>query len=348
MTRRARLATAIACLTAAAAFPLLWFAEAAARTAELHVRTPWLDVHMGSLTAARPPGQGFRCATDGLWRIDVRMLATEPRHLAVPIELVLRADAPDGPELRHATFDPDRTPDRLRGSWISFEFQPLTDSAGRAYWFELRPGAEAEHHYSGPWVRYRAQTGERRGWGDGVADGARAAARFTSPLPELSAVAVAVERADAGARLALELVDPDTDEVVRRAEVTPGEVRRGWVPIAFDAVAGSYARSFRVEVAVDGSAALRTDGGELAFRSLHGRHAADPDLLGMTRGGERLADRDLFFRTFTSPSAEAIEHRLVRRAGGRAVAAGIAWLAAVALTALLVSRVLASPAADRS
>jgi hypothetical protein len=348
MSRTARRATAILCLAAAAVLPPLWFGSAAARLAELHVRSPRLDVHMGSLTSAQPLGQGFRCATDGLWRIDVRMLATEPRHLAVPIELVLRADAPDGPALRRATFDPDRTPDRLRGSWISFEFQPLTDSAGRAYWFELVPGAEAAHHYSGPWVRYRAQTGERRGWGDGVADGDRAEARFTSPLPDLSAVAVAVEHADADARIALTLVDVATDEVVRRVEQEPGELRRGWLPFAFEPLAEAYARVYRVEVGVEGSAALRTEGGELAFRSLHGRHAADPDLLGMTRGGEPLDDRDLFLRTFTTPGAAAIEHRLVHRAGARVVVAGLAWVGALALTALLVARALAGRPGERA
>ena len=55
----------------------------------LEIRTLPLITHFGDLTPQNPPGQVFRCAQDGLHRIDVRLVSSK----ASRVTLQLRPDS---------------------------------------------------------------------------------------------------------------------------------------------------------------------------------------------------------------------------------------------------------------
>lgn len=281
-----------------------------------HAELPDLDVRTvprrtlaGEITAVLPLGQGFVCARDGLRRIDLLGARTGPDLR--PAELLLRADSPTGEVLRTT-----RAARFLGSGEVGFELDPpVADSAGRTFFFEVRPAGEGRALQFAPWVFHRGSC-ERGDEDIRLSDDGRA--RVLSRIDDLCGFALPVQEVGAEAPLRLEV--RRDGELLRSATPQPERLRNGHAFLTFEPIPGS--RWVEFEVAVTPPAAGRR------ILPLHGRHAPAPRLLGATAGGVVLPDRDLGFRVWTAqPGAwEAVRGGL----GGRSV-----WLVALVLAAAL-------------
>lgn len=325
-----------------------------ADTYELDVRSvPW-RTHGGHLSNEGRTGQGFRCRWDGLTRIEVALVSLGPTEGA-QLELLLRADARDGAPLRRArALAP--TPSGERG-WVSFEFEPVANSAGRDFWFELAPLGDAQPSPWSAWIRYHGQPGIDAPWGDRVAtgrvfEGAVIDNSLTPerlhfwgkvPHPQLCAMAFAVEElSSARGQVRLELwgegADPRADPPLRSALLEPDAATRGgYAYFAFEPVADSRWKDMRYRLSVPQATRLVGFERGLSFKTFHGGTQGPPGLLGMTRGTRVHGDRSLVFRASSSPSrAEAFE-LLARRAGWKLWAGALCWILGTWLVLRLVS-----------
>jgi hypothetical protein len=305
----------------------------AAGQPELAVRTTPLFTHTGHLLGSRPVGQLFRCRHDGLRRIDLRAIALG----AVPeeaLELVLRADGPTGPELRRARFTPGR--DAPRGGMLAFEFEPIAGSAGRVFHAEVVPAEGVASMPLGLWTRWRGQRGASRPWGPDLLEEQRQELRFQSPLPDLVALALTFVRLDAAGVVRVTVADAGSGETLRTAELGGLAIENGHAFVELGAPLDSYARELALTVELPAGAALRGEGGSPSFATLHGAHAPDEALLGMTLGGRALPRADLVLRVFTDADRPAA---VARRLPPRVWVAWLAWIALVA-AALRVPRPL--------
>ena len=66
----------------------------------------------------------------------------------VDLEFVLRADSPNGPELRRVRIAGASLP--TEDAWVRFEFEPIDDSSGARFFFELSSEIQSSHS---PWTR---------------------------------------------------------------------------------------------------------------------------------------------------------------------------------------------------
>lgn len=309
---------------------------------DIEVRTvPW-RTQGGRISDANRPGQGFRCQWDGLERVDVAVVALGPTRDA-QLELLLRADSPDGAVLRRARVVPAELTEG-RG-FVAFEFQPIEDSAGRAFWFELGPGDGTRHGPYCAWIRYHGQPGVDTPWGDRVVpgavfegpivDNARSAAQRATwgmvPHPNLAAMAFAVEDlpvADGEVRLELwgEGSDPRTDPALRSVTLEgQGDVRGGYAYFDFEPIAESRWKEMHYRLTVpEGARVVGFESG-LSFKTFHGGTAGPPALLGMSSGTQVHTGRSLIFRADSSPTRREVVARIIDRAGWRLWAGALCW-----------------------
>lgn len=312
-------------LTLGLVLPLFVLQRGVSERPELAIRSRPLHVHAGQLLRAAPVGQVFRCTHDGLARIDVRAVA--PRKLdAGPVELSIRLDAADAEVVRRV----EALPSDATGQWLEFRFEPIAASADREVFVQLTPAGDLEQHPLRPWMRPRGQIGSTRPWGRALAHDPLNTLTLSVEQPDLTGVAVAMQRVAPEARMVLDVHSEGTGDELRRVAVTGRAVSEGYVYFAFDPIPGSYARSFDLALYVEGDAVPRLSTGELSAITYHGRHRPDEALGGMTRGGERFDDRDLVLRVWTGADLGGTLARLQARLGGRLRWAVLLWLACVA------------------
>lgn len=362
IVKRTALALALALLAGLAAglWPL-WRAARALPVIDVHER-PW-TTQSGRLLERYPLGQSFRCAADGLERIEVALVPMEspPRGTLV---LRLCADGPKGELLREV----ERAPDALAppGALVAFAFEPVEGSAGKVFHFELRPGAGPRPADWAAWIRYRGREGHEGAWGNrtyeqpvleglvrpsiapGREEGFDPIAKPDNvPHPFFRALSfAALQLAPRLGEARLELWELDAQgPPLRSASLAPeDEVRDGFAFFSFEPIADSRFRMYRYRLVLPPGSVLVGDAVGPTMKSWHGLDRAGGDLLGASVGGEPRPDRDLVFRAFARP-APARALALVReRAGWRLWAGLFAWLAA---STALIALVLPRPAKDR-
>jgi len=327
------------------------FAPLLARAGEavdVEVRTvPW-RTQTGRLEREHPVGQGFRPSWNGLDQLDVGLVCLGDSSGA-GLELVLREGGPAGRELRRAPLEPG-APTAGRG-WGSFVFEPVEDSAGRELWFELRVQGESRRSPWSPWLRYHGQPGVDTPWGDRVLRGPlfEGLVADESPAgrehpahghliaPNLAALAFACERLEpAAGEVRLELwpeeADPERTPPLRSATLGPEEAALGgWAVFAFEPVRESRHGRYRFRLRAPESTRLVGFEAGPCVKSFHGGTAAEPPLLGASRGGRVQLDRSLVFRAHARPSMAQVLGRIRERAGWKLVGAALFWVLAVAV-----------------
>lgn len=314
---------------------------------DVEVRTvPW-RTHGGKLMPRFTTGQGFRCEWNGLARIEVGLVSLGPARDA-ELELVLHDESARGAVLRRSKIRPG--PLAGQGQFASFEFDPVADSAGRDFWFELVPPGERPSPYSA-WIRYHGQPGHDTAWGNRIQRGpvVEGPAQDNSeaaildifpgnvPFPNLSALAFAVEHLDpAEGEVRLELwrgFAPEVDvQPLRSVELRPEEaVRGGYAFFAFEPIADSRWQEFRYRLTMPESARLVAFEAGPSLKTFHGGDAARPPLLGVVLGDTLHLDRSLIFRAHSSPSRFDVWQRIARRAGWKLGLGALAWALAIVL-----------------
>ena len=315
---------------------------------DLEVRTaPW-RTHAGQVTKASPIGQGFQANWNGLDRIDVALVTLGPTKGA-ELELVLRRGGRESAVLRRARLDPAQL-EQGRG-WVSFQFDPVPDSAGESFWFELKvTGGRGRSPYS-PWIRYHGHPGEDTPWGTRVLTGELLESELAdhSPsgvahfshghliAPNLAAVAFATESINpARGEVSFELWrsedDPESTPPLRSVQLHPDEkIHGGWTFFAFEPVEDSRHERFKFRLHLNETARLVGFENGPSVKTFHGGTPSQPPLLGMTRGKQVMVDRSLIFRVHGAPTPSQLLDRIHQRAGWKLAAAALSWLLAVSL-----------------
>lgn len=308
---------------------------------------PW-RTQGGQLSKTHPTGQGFRCRWDGLHRIDVALVALAPPGDA-GLELVLRADGPDGALLRRARSHPGAL--EGQGAFVAFEFEPLTQSRGRRFWFELSPvGDDGPSPYSA-WVRFHGQPGHDCVWGDRIWTGPVIEGRLVDharvvsqqdpgnvPHPHLRAVAVAADHLQPSlgpVRLELwegEASGPPLCTVELGSE---HEVRGGWAFFSFPPIADSRWKQYRFRLTLHEGARLVGLEQGLTLKTFHGADLSESALAGVSLDGVLHPDRDLLFRAWSAPSSADLAALIGERAGWKLVVSALAWILATYLVVCL-------------
>lgn len=329
-------------------FGALPFAAQLSSAYDVEVRSlPW-RTQAGRVTTANPIGQGFQCTWNGLRHIDVALVSLGPIEDS-GLDLVLRESSAAGPEVRRASLDVEAfTPGN---DWGRFEFEPLTDSAGKNYWFELvATGAKRRSAFS-PWVRFHGHPGNDTPWGDRIAAGPVhqgsladfSAVGLADPnhghamAPNLCAVAFATESFEAALgpatfELWAEGEDIDPSAPLRRVESTGGdEVHGGYLFFPFEPVAESRHQRFLYRLRANDSARFVAFEEGLSVKLFHGRPLGAAPLLGMTHGKELQLDRSLIFRARSEPSSIQVFQRIHERAGWKLAIGALSWWLAMAL-----------------
>jgi hypothetical protein len=320
---------------------------------DVEVRTVPRRTQTGKLSKEHPLGQGFRCEWDGLARIEVMLTPLGPIRGA-ELELSLRAEDSRGPVLRSVRTEPGYLPPS--GEFVAFEFEPLPESAGREFWFELSVPGEAHWSPYSAWIRYHGQPGVETAWGNRVLQGTVLEGELEDhttlpggrklwlkvPHPHLSAVAIAFETVRGGrAQLELWHADAAPDAPPLRSVILSGDAgtRGGYAFFAFEPITESRWKSYRYRLTM--GEAARPVGFEtgLSFRSFHGGTAAEAPLLGVTQGASLHTDRSLIFRALSAPAATEVLQRITARAGWQLWAGVLCWVLGAALAArFLLSR----------
>jgi hypothetical protein len=307
---------------------------------DIELRVAGLRTNVGMTTAETAPGQVFRCARDGLRRIEVSVTPLRDHPLA-DLELVLRGEGPEGPLLRRAR-PTARTASPL-GDWLellTFDFEPVQDSGGRVVHLALVPG----EWFVSTWVRYRGLPARGGSWGEGTIEGGVHEGELLSEQTDLRGLAFAVEQLAGPATLVL--LDAASGEQVRRVEQRfDAPLRSGWAFFSFEPIRpdgqrpqGSRWQSYRFRLEVEPDSVLRATDGVLDPIPFHGSGRVDERLLGMTRGSERFSDRDLVFRAWSSAGPLVTLGLLHERLGWRLPLAFVLFLAACAALALALPR----------
>jgi hypothetical protein len=287
-------------------------------------------------------GQGFRCEFDRLRAIDVALASVG--GAAVDLELALHVGEPDGPVLRRARVDAASLPQS--DGWARFEFEPIADSAGVRFWFEL---ASASPSSVGPWLRYRGVPYVVREWSSTVFDARVQAGELASVPPrkgrpdllfaDLRALAFAVDGLDGAAAPAkLALSDPATGEVLRRGELAPrAPIANGWAFFTFEPLHDTRYRALHYELELPQDARLIGNADGHSLVAYHSGGELDTAALGATCRGVKLPDRDLVFRAWSAGGARTILSRLAQRASWKLALGALAWLAAIAVAARAIT-----------
>lgn len=333
-------------VTLALACAVLPFVAATRELADVDVRTrPNHARRAVFLDAADPVRQAFRAGTDGLDRIDVAFSGPDGGVARGRVELVLFESRDDAlRELRRAHAD-------LAGlappfEHVPFTFEPIGDSAGRRFVFELRPGAGAAALPAHPWMRARRLPGVREPRGPVAHAATVVEGTFESQWADLSAVALAV-RALAPGAVHFELFADEADEEregstgpdaapLRVADADNAVLRRGGsVLLAFDPVPRSRAVRFRWRAELPEGSVLLGGARMPAVTQYHGPERNDERLLAATGTGWPDGTSDLLFRTFGDTAPLAL---LAERAGARAWVALVLWIATVCLLVVALGR----------
>ena len=302
----------------------------------IDVRNTPKITHLGGLSPQSPPGELFYCEEDGLRQIDVPFVAiARSRHAQVTLKL--RAESPDGEILRERTIKPEI---ELTGpAWVSFDFEPVPDSGGKVFHVTIAPADEAATNLS-CWVRYHGQTGVNDPWGDRfLPAGASQHGDFISAHANLRCLAFPVETLFPGLGTAsLKIYDSAISKVPLRTCTLKAhdEVNAGWAFFAFDPIPESRWKRYYFELQVPKHCRLigtidpnRTE--IPVYKTFHGLESKDSPLLGMTRGTERQADRDLVFRTWCDDDPMKVIALLNKRTESKLWIAAILWIIATAL-----------------
>ncbi len=290
------------------------------------IRTVPLLTHAGRILRDAAPGQRFLCEGPGLERIDVALTSLHPE--SVELELVLREGDATGEVVRRASALPPPT----RGQpFVPFRFEPVLDSAGRWYHFELSPAGGAALAGHTPWVRYRGRVGRNEGWGDQVIETDAAEGTFGSPLDGLRALAFACEdfSTERGwVRFELFELGRENETPLRSVQLPPTVVKGGYAFFGFRPIPDSAGRTFAYRVLSSGNVRFVGKAGQPTFKTYHGAPGGRPGLEGMTSGGEPLTDRDLVFRAWSEYGPARGWETADARAGWRLWAALLCWAAA--------------------
>lgn len=310
------------------ALALAW---AGAQVRDLDVRSaPW-RINLGHLREGARAGELFTAVRDGLERIDVAV-ADFTEQPPSEVELVLRAEGPDGAELRRALGA--RLEPGNQGGWLVFEFEPVEDSGGRRFHASIGPAAGVEVCWYAPWIRYRGSSDRGSRWGESVFEGPVVEGRFISDHAPLRGLAFGGEGFDGVAELVL--LDPEGRELRRSRVEFPAPVEWAWLVFGFEPLAESRWRTLAYRIELPPGARLRGSGAEPARLSYFGGGRVDEHLGGLTHGARSLADRDLALRTFSSRGPGVALGLLRDRLGLRgAAAAALLVLASAALAAAL-------------
>ncbi|MCH2104264.1 MAG: hypothetical protein MK297_09670 [Planctomycetes bacterium] len=302
----------------------------------IDVRTIPLITHHGGINPQSPPGEIFECSQAGLRRIDV-LLTLVGQTLRGNVTMTLRANSPGGVVLREVTMKPPVSPGVP--NWASFEFEPILDSAGRAFHFSIAPADEAATKLS-PWVRYHGQVGRNDPWGDRFLEaGATHKGDLISAHADLRALAFPVESMfPALGRATLSIFDdPDASAPIRTSTLElPDETHLGWAFFAFEPIAESRWKRYYFELnAPEHCRLIGTQDASMrpipVLKSFHGRELERSQLRGMTRGSLKLPDRDLVFRAWCEDPSSAVLSRLKERTGGALWLAALLWVAATTI-----------------
>ena len=287
-------------------------------TPDIEVRTVPRRTQAGRIQRGANLGQGFRCEFDGLHRIEVGLVPLGDPGEA-QLELVLRADDPAGTELRRV--QAKSLP--KSSDWGIFEFEPVDDSAGRAFWWQLKlVGEKGQSPYS-PYIRYHGQIGINMGWGKRIEKRTviedrlydrrsleNAAGTYAKvPHPSLTAVSFAVETLrPAVGPVTLQLWGPGQtpyeSEPLREVSLAAQEATHGgYAFFAFEPIEDSRWVDIHFRLSVPKGARLVGAEEGLSFLTWHGTRKSQPGLLGFSRGELVQGDRSLVFRAMSKPTA---------------------------------------------
>jgi len=325
--------TALCTTLLALATGLAAFVVSSRELPDLEVRTiPW-NTAAGGLRAAAPAGETFQCERNGLERVDV---AVTPLGPAKPedLELVLRADGPQGEVLRRA--NGSQLQPYQWGGWLEFRFEPVADSARRRFHVALQPaGASAQTHVA-PYARYRSHIGRGKWQGEARRSGA-IEGELLSEEPDLRALAFFLPQVSGPVELAL--LDAVSGVELRRARFEPpAPTEYAWVILSFDPIHDSRWKRYRYRLELSPGDELQADDTGPNYFPFHGSGAVDARLGGMTLGALELPDRDLIFRAWSDTGPSNALTTLRARLGWRLLPMALAWLAASALLGLTLDR----------
>lgn len=362
IVKRIVLALALAVLaTLAAGLWPLWRAARALPLIDVHER-PW-TTQSGRLLERYPLGQSFRCAADGLARIEVALV---PLHVPPrgTLRLRLRADGPEGELVREVELAPGAS--APPGALVAFEFAPVEGSAGRVFHFDLVPATGPRPADWAAWIRYRGREGHEGAWGnrtyeqpviEGVVRASIAPGREEGfdpiakpdnvPHPSFRALSFAALQLAprlGEARLDLWELDAQGPPLRSVSLAQEDEVRDGFAFFSFEPIADSRFRKYRYRLVLPPGSVLVGDAIGPTMKSWHGLDRAGGELLGASVGGEPRPDRDLVFRAFARPDPARALAVIRERAGWRLWTGLSAWLAA---STALIALVLPRSGADR-
>lgn len=292
----------------------------------------------GRLVPGCTVGQGFRCESSGLWRIDVAAQQIVDRT-DDRLVLTLREGGPEGEELRRATANAELDAD---DGFVGFEFDPIEASRGREFWFTLESSDEAAPGWA-LWWRWRGPLVDDRPWGDRELAGDSFEASFRARYADLSALLVPVAELDPGTdppRIELTEQDTGTTLVAHQQPVVP--IRGGHACFPFPPQASSRARTYDVRVHLpEGSKLIAGDDGP-SFQTVYGAGWAPAGPLGMSLAGTPARERDVVFRAWTRRSLRRDLEVLGDRAGRRGAVGIAAWIAALLVLGVVCVRRMSS------
>jgi len=294
---------------------------------DLSVSVRPLRTHAGAIQRDAAPGQTFRCEGQGLERIEVALVS-----LGSPedgLELVLRAESVKGEVLRRVSLYPGEL---TAPEFVSFSFEPIEESAGRWFHFQLLPNGERTIANYSPWIRFHGQTGRDDPWGETSLHEQVVRNYFQSPLGDLRALGIACEfLSTEGGAIHFELWDLDDGGKTRRELTlpTPSVVHNGYAFFDFEPVPESKGRNYGYRIKSKGPARFNARFGKPTIKTLHGVAAELSSLRGMSSGNHSLGSRDLVFQTWTSFDWERGLRLALARAGWRLWAAIACWAFAV-------------------
>jgi hypothetical protein len=325
--------TALLTALLALATGLVAFLGSSLELPDLEVRTiPW-NTAAGGLRAAAPAGETFQCERNGLDRVDVAVTPLDP---AKPenLELVLRADGPQGEVLRRA-IGSELEPYQW-GGWLQFRFEPVADSAGRRFHVSIGLAGDTEKTHVAPFARYRGHIGRGK-WQGEIRRSGTIEAELLSEEPDLRALGFFLPRFSGPIELAL--LDAQSGVELRRGRFEPpAPTEYAWVIVSFDPIHESRWKRYRYRIELaPGDEQLADDKGPCYF-PFHGSGAVDARLGGMTLGSLELADRDLIVRAWSDTGPGNAFDTLRARLGWRLLPMVLAWLAASALLGFALDR----------
>lgn len=309
------------------------FVYATRDLADLELRTRPYHARPGAIVGSADvlPRQRFRSPSDGLERIEVSLARATTAGDELELRLIDRDAIVRTVRARFET-SPDRSLPFAR-----FSFEPLDDSGGREFAFELAPVGGPGDGECGlaPWIRARRMLGIRDFRGDIEIASLDAASvttfegGFKAQWGRLSGVDLAVAVLPAGpARF--ELFEGDSQAPLRVVERPAVERQRGGSALfVFEPIERSRWGDFRWRATLPAGALLVGASPHApAIGQYFGPARADGDLGGAVGVGWPVGEADIVFRTFARGRSGLAD--VAERMGWRAACALVLWCAAVA------------------